>query len=314
MRLRGNRKVAASQVPVVSRRCPGAARVPAAVTAIDSDSPAVAENPPAAALPPSVMPVVASEPPAPPAIDLANPVPAQPSPTHAQGDSTVDDEISPTPAATVEPSPIEDNAAELCRRSEWLRHRSSWRQEPFFLVNGSNPLNLEFVTNNREHGVAIAGWHEAYRDLELFKNAAKIWVVLSPDDDNAVFCWALSSTTSGFGSGAYVTVGSILDIAKWKVDSRVGRWVGSNGVKTAFETFEHVFKFQPMPQPNHVELIRQLLEKPEAAKPAQLPQSIGGVEPWMSGGSGYAPPSDWKPKIPSGGWNPNGNDGTKACM
>ena len=199
-----------------------------------------------------------------------------------------------------------DNDAELCHRSEWFATMSGWRQD-FFLVNSGNPLNLEFCTNNQQHAVSLARWDESYRGLEVFKNAAKIWIVLNPNDSNDVFLGSIVNDI-WVREKSLVAVGSLLDICKWKVDARVGR-IGFNGIKTDFSTFESVWKFQPCPQPNHTAVIAKLLEKPVAAKLTPLPQSFGTSEPWMSGGSGYAPSADWKPKIPSGG-NPDGNDGS----
>jgi hypothetical protein len=100
-----------------------------------------------------------------------------------------------------------------------------------------------------------------------------------------------------------VTVGNMLEIAKYKYDAKVGN-----------ESFEAAFKFRPLPQPNHVEIIRQLLQKPMPAPVLQ--PSLGGLsEPWQTGGTGYAPPSGWRPNL---GSNPNGsghgNDGSGFCF
>ncbi|MGA7640067.1 MAG: hypothetical protein WCB00_24255 [Candidatus Acidiferrales bacterium] len=251
---------------------------------------AAAPEPPAVE-PPSPLASAAIE------MPVETPELAQPSPVIPQAHSAA---TIPTPSPEVEPPPIEDNALQLLRRHPWLTEvDQSWRTQ-IFVVNAANPLNLQYASNNGQHCVALTRWHEDYRRLAVFKDAKHIWVVLDANDDNAVFLGSLVNDIWIREKCLVARVDSVLDVTKYKTTNH----------KMFAETFETVFHFQPLPSPNHVELIRKLLEKPPVSKFAQLQPSFGGVVPWQtSGGSGYAPPSDWKPKIPSGG-NPDGNDGS----
>ena len=244
-------------------------------------------------------------PPEPPAVALPSPlasaaiqmpvqVPelAQPSPAHSQGDSAVTEPYLK----------VLDNATELLRLRPWLTEvDQSWRTQ-MFVVNAANPLNLQYASNNGQHCVALTRWHEDYRRLAVFKDAKHIWVVLDANDDNAVFLGSLVNDIWIREKCLVARVDSVLDVTKYKTTNH----------KMFVGTFEHVFKFVACPQPNHTAVIAKLLEKPVAAKPALLSQSFGISEPWQtSGGSGYAPPSDWKPKLPPGGTD---NDGSGFCF
>jgi hypothetical protein len=177
-------------------------------------------------------------------------------------------------------------------------------------VNAINPLNLAFCTNNAQFGVAIERWHESYQGLEVFQNASKIWVVLDAEDDNAAFLQSLVDDI-WIRERCKIVVDSMLDIAKFKTDANVGH-------KMTVETFEVARGFRPMPQPNHTEIIRTLLEKPT---PPETPQSAcgdyGAQESWRIGGNAYQEPSRWTPTLPSRS-NPDGsghgNDGSGACF
>jgi hypothetical protein len=222
---------------------------------------------------------------------------------------------SVAPTATFQDAPLpvppgpEDNADELIRRHEWLAEESAWRQR-FFLVNAVNPLNLQFCNNNSQHGVALAQWHESFRGLEVFENATRIWVVIDPADDNQAFLQSLVDDIT-IREKCLVAVGKLLDIAKFKTDANVGH-------KMPVEIFEVACGFRPMPQPNHVEVIRGLLEKPT---PPETPQSrwdgCVASESWRIGGNAHKTPSGWKPKLPSRS-NPDGsgnpNDGLGVCF
>lgn len=265
-----------------------------AIVAAAPEPPAV-EPPSPLANAPAQMPVQTPE--------LAQPSPVIPQPSPA---ATI-----PTPSPEVEPPPIEDNALQLLHRHPWLTEVDGgkfWGRD-FFLVNGVNPLNLQYCTNNCQHAVSIVRWDESYRRLEVFQRAEHIWCILDPNDSNEVFLQSLVADLWVREKSA-VTVCSALDIAKYMVDARVGR-LGVRGVRISLEAFETIWKFIQMPSPNHVEIIRKLLEKPEAAKLTPLPQSFGTSESWMSGGGGgyQAPSSDFEPKITSGGGNPNDGSG-----
>jgi hypothetical protein len=243
---------------------------------------------------------------APPAAAKQPPVlPARPKPASEAVPVTPVAPVLSAPVQEPSPAPVvsqaKDNADALLRRHEWLAAESSWRQ-CFFLVNAINPLNLEFCTNNSQHGVAIARWHESFRGLEVFENASRIWVVLDPADDNVEFLQSLMNDI-WVREKCVVTVGNLLYIAKYKTDANVGH-------KTTVENFEVARGFRPMPQPNHVEIIRQLLQKPMPAPetPQQTFGGYGAAESWRSGGNGYQAPSGWTPKLPSRS-NPDGNDG-----
>ena len=197
--------------------------------------------------------------PEPPAVALKPPTVSVAVPTVQQ---------APVPIPQVPASPI-DNADDLLHRHEWLAAELAWR-ECFFLVNAINPLNLAFCTNNGQYGVAIERWHESYRGLEVFETASRIWVVLDPADDNAAFLQSLVDDI-WIREKCVVTVGNVLDIAKYKTDACVGH-------KMTVETFEVARGFGPMPQRNHTERVKQLLEKPT---PPETPQS-----PWGHGNNG----------------------------
>ena len=213
----------------------------------------------------------------------------------------------PVPIQQEPASPI-DNADAIIGRHEWLAAESAWRQ-CFFLVNAVNPLNLAYCTNNAQHGVAIERWHESYRGLEVFENATRIWVVIDPADDNVAFLHSLVDDI-WIRERCVATVGNVLGISKYKTDAV--------GHKMTVENFEVARGFRPMPQPNHVEIIRQLLQKPT---PPETPQSpwggYGAAESWRSGGNGYQAPSGWTPKLPPRS-NPvgsgHGNDGSVVCF
>ena len=235
--------------------------------------------------------------PEPPAVALKPPTVSVAVPTVQQ---------APVPIPQVPASPI-DNADDLLHRHEWLAAELAWR-ECFFLVNAINPLNLEFCTNNSQHGVAIARWHESFRGLEVFENASRIWVVLDPADDNATFLQSLVDDI-WIRERCAVTVGNLLYIAKYKTDANVGH-------KMTVETFEAARGFKPMPQPNHTEIIRTLLQKPMPAPetPQQTFGGYGAPESWGIRGNAYQAPSGKRIEVPSSRSNPDdsghGNDGS----
>jgi hypothetical protein len=238
--------------------------------------------------------------PEPPAVALKPPTVSVAVPTVQQ---------APVPIPQVPASPI-DNADDLLHRHEWLAAELAWR-ECFFLVNAINPLNLQFCNNNSQHGVAIDRWHESFRGLQVFENATKIWVVIDPADDNAAFLHSLVDDI-WIRERCLVTVRSILDVAKYKTDACVGH-------KMTVENFEAVCGFKPMPQQNHQEIIRTLLEKPMPAPetPQQTFGGYGAAESWGIGGNAYQAPSGWTHKLPPRS-NPDGsghgNDGSGVCF
>ena len=216
---------------------------------------------------------------------------------------------APVPIPQVPEPPI-DNADDLLRRHPWLAEESAWR-ECFFLVNAINPLNLQFCNNNSQFGVAVSRWHESFRGLQVFENATKFWVVIDPADDNAAFLHSLVDDI-WVRERCLVTVGNILDVTKYKTDACVGH-------KMTVEIFEVARGFKTMPQPNHTEIIRQLLQKPT---PPETPQSpwggYGASESWRIGGNGYQAPSGRRIEVPSSSPNPNGsghgNNGSGFCF
>jgi hypothetical protein len=196
-------------------------------------------------------------------------------------------------------APPIDNADDLLRRRPWLAAESSWRN-CFFLVNAVNPLNLELCTNNAQHGVAVERWHDSYRALEVFQSATKIWVVLDASDDNAEFLHSLVEDI-WIRERCVIVVGNILEIAKFKTDGKVG-------TRMSVESFEVACRFKPMPQPNHVELIRQLLEKPTPPATESQEHFFGGSgASWGIGGTGYQAPSGLRIEVPSSGSKPDGS-------
>lgn len=216
---------------------------------------------------------------------------------------------APVPIPQVPEQPI-DNADDLLRRHPWLAEESAWR-ECFFLVNAINPLNLQFCNNNSQFGVAVVRWHESFRGLQVFENATKIWVVIDPADDNAAFLHSLVDDI-WIRERCLVTVRSILDVAKYKTDACVGH-------KMTVENFEAVCGFKPMPQPNHVEVIRTLLQKPTPPETPQSPYGgYGAPESWGIGGNAYQAPSGKRIEVPSSRSNPDdsghGNDGSGVCF
>ena len=104
-------------------------------------------------------------------------------------------ELDPPPE--LEPALPVDNAEGLLRGRPWLDQDlafKSWRKI-FFVVNGSNPVNLAYCGNNGWFAVALERWHESFAALALFEEATHIWVILNPADDNEAFLHSFVQTS-----------------------------------------------------------------------------------------------------------------------
>lgn len=227
---------------------------------------------PQATEPPALAVEVAQQPPA-GSSSIQEPAPATVPPLAATA-LQVPSAVPVTPSEPP-PEPV-DNGEAILARCPWLKEQPlESRTRRFFLVNANGKLNLDYATNNSQFGVVIERWHNVYRDMPLFQNATKIWVVLDENDDNRAFLQSLIDD-SWIREKCVITVGSMLDIAKYKTDARVP-------YKISFECFEQVWRFSSLPQPNEEERIQQLLRKPT---PAPEPPLLGATsEYWRVGGS-----------------------------
>jgi hypothetical protein len=214
-------------------------------------------------------------------------------------------ELDPPPE--LKPALPVDNAEGLLRGRPWLDQDlafKSWRKI-FFVVNGSNPVNLAYCGNNGWFAVALERWRESFAALALFEEATHIWVILNPADDNEAFLHSFVNDIQ-IRERCKVAVGSPLDIAKYAHDAGIP-------YKISFECFERACGFSPMPQPNHVEIIARLLQKAKPPEPERMKTSW--QPDWQMGGSGASSGySGVRIEVPSSGSNPNGsangNDGS----
>jgi hypothetical protein len=142
----------------------------------------------------------------------------------------------------------------------------------FFLVRGQQ--NVAYATNCEQLCVGIDQWYKAYRDLEAFQTAERIWVILDPREDNRAFLQSLA---------ADIWIRERCMIGKWEVPSickyrllweRAHRSPLPSSLmwlQAAWSDFEKVHNFIPIPAPNCTEQLNALLAKPrEPEQPARL--------------------------------------------
>ena len=176
-----------------------------------------------------------------------------------------------------------DNLGDILQRRPWLQVKPTGKA--FFLVNAIAALkagriqNQEYATNNAEPCVAIEWWDESFRELPIFRDAARIWVVLDPHEDNRLFLVSIAHDR-WLCERSLITAGSMLAVTKDKHDS------GATAVDDYPVDFDKTWNFRSVPLARDKEAIERLLKKPSSP---ESPSPIGGysaAESWRVGGTG----------------------------
>ena len=199
-------------------------------------------------------------------------------------------EVEPVSVAPVTPPEPDSNYDELVQY--WaIRGRKDFKPDTkwLFLLNGQQ--NLAFATGLEQFAVSIDRWHEEYRDLEAFRDAERIWVVIDRRDDNGEFVRSLVNDI-WIRERCVISVGYV-SFERWiqtVMRDRMHRmWDISPRKWESYDSsqFEAAQHFVSLPQPNHVQRIEELLvPPPEPDKPTILGGSF--EEPWRNGGSGWS--------------------------
>lgn len=154
----------------------------------------------------------------------------------------------------------------------------------FLLVRGQQ--NVAYATNCEQLCVGIDQWYKAYRDLEAFQDAERIWVILDPREDNRAFLQTLAADI-WVRERCMIVKGEVPCICKcrllWERAHRSSLPSGLIWLQAAWSDFEKVHNFIPIPAPNCTAQLEALLSPPP--KPEE-PVKLGGFTgPWH----GYGP-------------------------
>jgi len=167
------------------------------------------------------------------------------------------------PPLSAPPSVPVTNSIELGQY--WaLRGRPGFEPDmkQFFLVNGQK--NTEFATGSAQLCVGLDEWHESYYNLDVFRHAERVWIILVPSEDNRKFLLSLIRDIRIREKCLVVrptlTSNPVLHICQgaYHAIHGVSQW----GASAAWAQFEQSYGFRPLPQPNHVREIESLLEPP----------------------------------------------------
>jgi hypothetical protein len=210
-------------------------------------------------------------------------------------------EPEPTPVAEVEPASVApatppepvSNYDQLV--DYWaIRGRKDFKPDTrrFFLLNGQQ--NLAFATGLEQLAVTFDRWHEAYRDLEAFRDVERIWILLDRRDDNRAFLmsvvndiWIRERCVISVGWKSFErwiqTVMRDRMHRMWDVSPR--KWKSYDS--SQFEAAQH---FVSLPQPNHVQRIEELLVPPP--EPEKIIPDGGGYSTYGAPYPGCPPQAD----------------------
>ena len=182
----------------------------------------------------------------------------------------------------------------------------------FFLVRGE--LNAKYARSYNQIALGIDQWHDRYRDLPCFRDADRIWVVVTPGDDNREFILSLADDI-WVRERCLISTGGVQFVCKHHLAMERARKYEHEVFDT--QQFEAVHKFQPVPLASHTDKLESLLKSPKTEdRPSDLGGSFGdGYTGFTSTGSGASSAIPWtgKIEIPKDGGN-NGNDGSGFCF
>jgi hypothetical protein len=175
-----------------------------------------------------------------------------------------------------------------------IRGRKDFKPDArwFFLVNGQQ--NLAFATGLEQFAVSINRWHEEYRDLEAFRDAERIWVVIDRRDDNGEFVRSLVNDI-WIRERCVISVGYV-SFERWiqtVMRDRMHRmWDVSPRKWESYDSsqFEAAQHFVSLPQPNHVQRIEELLVPPP--EPEKIIPDGGGYNTYGAPYPGCPPQAD----------------------
>lgn len=230
---------------------------------------------------------------------VLNPAPAPIVPVQPPKPVPVAQPAVPEPPA---PQP-NDNAAAVIHYHQ--AHEFAYEPDPtrFFLVHEQASAD-DAAERFGQRAISIPQWHESYAELDVFAAAEIIWVLVADASDKA-WLQSLAAANQAMREKMRVAVGDIPNVFSTAVSyARHARQTKSS-FSAHLVGFEQSCQFQPMPQ--DAEQVDKLLQPPPKPQPAQTPSELN-----MFGGTGYAPASGWKPKLPSSGSGTE-NDGSVAC-
>jgi hypothetical protein len=180
----------------------------------------------------------------------------------------------------------------------------------FFLVNGK--LNQEIACNCAQPAVGIESWHHEYASLPAFRDAERIWVVVTPGEDNREFILSLADDI-WIRERCLISTGRVQFVCKHHLAMEREK-------KYEYEVFdkqqfEAVHKFQPIPLASHTDKIDLLLKSPKTEDRPSGGSFGDGYTGFTSTGSGASSAIPWtgKIEIPKDGGS-NGNDGSGFCF
>lgn len=122
------------------------------------------------------------------------------------------------------------------------------RTKQIFVVRGS--LNWQYCGGYRPNVIAVGidEWDESYASLPAIRNAEKVWVVVTQDEENppeANARFLMSLVTSSIREWCWVSHDGVREVAKaryWQIQRTYPTW----GRDESFVTLCH---FQPLPEP-----------------------------------------------------------------
>ncbi len=162
----------------------------------------------------------------------------------------------------------------------------------FFLVHGQQ--NLQYATGLEQLAVSIDTWYEAYHDLEVFRDAERIWVVVDRRDDNREFVRSLVNDI-WIRERCVISVGYV-SFERWiqtvMCDRMHRMWDVSPRKWESYDSsqFEAAQHFVSLPQPNHVQRIEELLVPPP--EPEKIIPDGGGYGTYGAPYPGCPPQAD----------------------
>jgi len=195
--------------------------------------------------------------------------------------------VSVAPVAPPEPDSNYDALVEYWAMRGLKNYKPDTRW--FFLVHGQQ--NLQYATGLEQLAVSIDRWYEAYHDLEVFRDAERIWVVIDRRDDNREFVRSLVNDI-WIRERCVISVGYV-SFERWiqtVMRDRMHRmWDVSPRKWESYDSsqFEAAQHFVSLPQPNHVQRIEELLVPPP--EPEKIIPDGGGYSTYGAPYAGCPP-------------------------
>ncbi len=150
------------------------------------------------------------------------------------------------------------------------------------LVLVNSQANQQIARSYDQHAVGITAWHAEYRELDVFKNAEFVWVIVNRDEDNKTFLLSIAADV-WIRERCLISGEGVHAVCKWLLQHQRGLQ-GRKWTLTDSQVFASVFHFTKIPKGNHLAELEAIL------KPQESPAQINWIESapaWSLGGSGW---------------------------